>query len=170
MPKLKIYIMYGLGGRMWSAGMEDNLAKKLRALSKDIDVPPTYGWGSYDAITADINGKVALGTKVAVIGHSMGGNAATWIANSARRAINLLVAYDPTVWSSVQPIPSRVKTAIGIHGNDFWSFVGKAYLAKASGNTTTKLTTIETSDPHVAIDDDNALHAKTIAAVKELLI
>lgn len=169
MAKLKIYVMYGLGGRMWSAGMEDNLAQKLRALGPHVEVPPSYRWSSYNSIIADINGKVPLGTQVAVIGHSMGGNAATWIANGARRAINLLVAYDPTVWSSVQPLPPRVKTAIGIHGNDFWSWVGKAYLSKAAGNTTTKLTTIETNDPHVAIDDDNALHAKTIAAVKELL-
>lgn len=168
MAKLKIYVMYGLGGRMWSAGMEDNLAKKLRALGPHVEVPPTYSWTSYNDIIKDINGKVPLGTQVAVIGHSMGGNAATWIAAGARRAISLLVAYDPTVWSSVTPIPSRVKTAIGIHGNDPWSWVGKARLSRAVGSTV-KLTTIETNDPHVAIDDDNALHAKTIAAVKELL-
>lgn len=168
MAAVKIYVMYGLGGRTWSSGMEDNLAKKLRALGPHVEVPPTYSWAAYDAITNDINGKVPLGTKVVIIGHSMGGNSATWIASGVKRSVDLLVAYDPTIWSSVYQIKSNVKKAIGIHGNDFWSFVGKAYLSLAPGSKT-QLTTIETNDPHVYIDDDNALHAKTIAAVKELL-
>lgn len=168
MAKIKIYIGYGLGGRMWSAGMEDNLAKKLRALGPHVDVPPTRSWTEWRSVMDEINGKVPLGTKVVLIGHSMDGNAITWIANGVKRSIDLLVAYDPTVWSSVYPLKSNVQKAIGIHGNDFWSFVGKAYLSRATGSTV-KLTTIETNDPHVAIDDDNALHAKTIAAVKELL-
>jgi hypothetical protein len=37
--RIAAFIGYGLGGRTWSAGMEDLLAKKLRALG--CDCPPT---------------------------------------------------------------------------------------------------------------------------------
>lgn len=167
--KVKVYVMYGLGDRAFSAGMEDSLAVNLRKL-RNVECPPTVSWTEWRSIVEDI-AKQPLDTKIAIIGHSMGGNACTWIQNAARRSIDLLVAYDPTVWSSMLPLEPRVKNAILYHDNNFnplTNSVGHANLTTVSG-WHGKLSVYQTEDAHVLVDDDMTLHARTINAVKSLV-
>jgi len=165
MAKVAAFVGYGLGGRAWSAGMEDLLAKKLRALG--VYCPDTYQWTDWQQQARDIR-QQQLSTKIVITGHSMDANELPNIAAAAGRMIDLLVGYDPTIWYACPLIPSNVKQAILFHGVNWLNPIGHARYGVVDASKT-KLVTYNTSDLHTDIDDDNGLHGITIAAVKALL-
>jgi len=163
--KVAAFIGYGLGGRAWSAGMEDLLAKKLRALG--CDCPPTYQWTDWQRQARDIRAQSAA-TKIVIAGHSMDANELPNIAAAAVRPIDLLAGYDPTIWYPCSLIPANVKRALCFHGVNWLNPIGHARYGVADARKT-KLVTYNTTDLHENIDDDNGLHGIVINAVRTLL-
>lgn len=89
--KIYVYIMYGLGGRLFSAGMEDVLGATIRASVQGVVCPPTRGYTEWQSILSDIR-KQPKGSKTVVIGHSMGAGSATYVSNAV--PVDLVVLYD----------------------------------------------------------------------------
>ncbi len=90
LTKIYVYCMYGLGGRFWSAGIEDVLASNIRKLP-GIICPPTRQYYDWKEIVDDIR-KQPKGSRTVVIGHSMGAAAATYVTDYV--PVDLLVLYD----------------------------------------------------------------------------
>ncbi len=163
--KVAAFIGYGLGGRTWSAGMEDLLARKLRALG--VYTPPTYQWTDWQLQARNIRAQLA-GTKIVIAGHSMDANELPNIAAAAGRPIDLLAGYDPTIWYPCPLIPANIKLALCFHGVNWLNPIGHARYGVADARKT-KLVTYNTADLHTDIDDDNGLHGITVNAVRALL-
>lgn len=89
--KVYVYVMYGLGGRLFSAGMEDILAATIRQAIPGVVCPPTRGYTQWESIVNDIR-KQPKGSRTVVIGHSMGAASATYVANTV--PVDLAVLYD----------------------------------------------------------------------------
>lgn len=158
-----VFIMYGAGGRTYSAGMEDKLAKQLRSLP-GVVVPPTIVYERWKTLIKPIDNP-PLSDKVVVIGHSMGATACTWVANAVSRPIDLIVAYDPTLWSR-QTVPAHVKWVIEYHGHTWVNPFGVSLLkSRYAGHFETHTFG---SEAHIAVDDDMRLHAITVAAIQGL--
>jgi pimeloyl-ACP methyl ester carboxylesterase len=87
--KTRVYCMYGLGGPIWSAGIEVVLASAIRKIPGVI-CPPTRRYSEWRDIVADI--KATPGDKHVVIGHSMGAAAATYVTDYV--PVDLVVLYD----------------------------------------------------------------------------
>ena len=88
--KKYVYIMYGLGGRLFSAGMEDVLGANLRTLP-NIVCPPTRQYYQWESIVDEIKNQ-PKNSKTIVIGHSLGAAKATLISDHV--PVDLVVLYD----------------------------------------------------------------------------
>lgn len=86
---VRCYGMYGLGGRWWSAGIEDVLAANLRKI-KGVICPPTRGYSQWREIVEEI--KATPNDTHVVFGHSMGGGSATYVTDYVK--VDLVVLYD----------------------------------------------------------------------------
>lgn len=91
MNKIYVYCLYGLGGRVWSAGIEDVLAQAIREYIPDVVCPPARSWSNWKDIVDEIK-KQDENSKTVVIGHSMGASTATYITDLV--PVDLLVLYD----------------------------------------------------------------------------
>jgi pimeloyl-ACP methyl ester carboxylesterase len=171
MAKVRCYGMYGLiggpfpYGLYYSGGM-DTLAKKIRALGANFEVPPTFGFGQWRTIADDIR-RQPDETSVVIYGHSMGANLVTAAASRAKRRVDLVAAFDPTVWYPITDIGANVQRAISFHGTSFLSLVGHGEL-KAGEGFKGKLEKYKVDDRHEVIDDDEKLHEIVLDAVRAL--
>lgn len=86
---VRVYCMYGLGGRWWSAGMEDVLAVNLRKI-KGVYVQPTREFGNWQEIVAEI--KKTPNDIHVVAAHSLGAVMGTKITDYVK--VDLLILYD----------------------------------------------------------------------------
>lgn len=163
--KTHVFGMYGLFGSTFSGGMEQNLARKLRKGGEKV-VPPTTSWVLWPFVLAQVN-SVPAKDKVVVVGHSMGANAAEWVQYFSRRNIDLVVAYDPTIWSIPAPIVSKTKRAVCYYSTNWSNFVGHQKCYPRWGYTG-RLDNIPTATTHALVDDDNALHDYTLKQIDAL--
>lgn len=93
-----IYLIRGLAN-VFSQGMDD-LAAKLRAQGYNATVHEHGAWGAIAAEIIQNQRETGGRFKAVVIGHSLGANAVTDIANELARSgtsVALAVAFDPTV-------------------------------------------------------------------------
>lgn len=158
--KVRAYVLYGQGAAKTSIGMV-LLAGQLRKLDPRLSVTQ-HNWKDYGTVVADIR-RLPAQTPVVVVGYSLGANATTWISNAVPfRAIKLVVAYDPSIWSLVLPAGPNIERALLYHNNgpDPW---GHARIFGLQVETT------ETLMPHLAVDFSNKLHSKTLDAVRRVL-
>jgi hypothetical protein len=156
---VKTYVLYGQGGAFFSPGIA-NLAGRLRAISPRLEVA-VYTWSDHNAVVSDIR-RQPEGTRFVIIGYSLGANATTWISNDVTVPIDLIVAYDPSVLSTVTPAGSNVRRAILYHNSSLEPFGH----ARIPGPT---VETHETSMAHVAVQFSEQLHAITFDAVRRVL-
>lgn len=155
-----VWIMYGAGGRAYSAGMEDKLAARVRTISGTM-CPPTRPYEKWKEIVEGI--RAHLDDKHIIIGHSLGAAACTWIANQGY-PIDLLVGYDPTMWSR-KTVPATVKRVIEFHGH---SWVNPFGLNLLKSGYKGHFEFHSSGDAHIAFDDDLKLHAITLGAIVPL--
>lgn len=89
----KIYVagMYGLGGAIWSGGMETILAANIRKQIPGVICPPTRLHTQWSSIVEEIKA-LPKGTPTVVYGHSMGAISATKVTDYVY--VDLLVLYD----------------------------------------------------------------------------
>lgn len=161
---IRIFVLLGQGGAATSYGMY-GLARQLRALSRDI-VCTVHGW---DDLQAVIRMLPTEPTRVVMIGFSLGANSCTQIAAMVDRKIALLVAYDASALQTglngggIKPIGPNVARTLCYRSTNLLMPFGHGQLYGHGVETTL------TSDLHVTVCYDAALHAQTVDAVKALL-
>jgi len=172
MPAVRVYPLYGFLGAPfpWGFGFStgiDVLGEKLKKLG--VAVRATKGWTEWTQHVDDIKAQPAK-TRIVLIGHSMGANATTWIAQALpAREIALIGAFD-CEYKSAPPVPlgANVKKAVCFYGTNWWNPIGHGQL-KAGAGFTGALQNIPTNLTHADIDDDAGMHGVIVAAVKSLL-
>jgi alpha-beta hydrolase superfamily lysophospholipase len=163
--------MYGLIGGpfpygFYYSGGLDVLAKKIRALGANYEVLPTFSFSEWRKIAKDIR-RQPDETKIVIYGHSMGANLTTAAASRAKRRVDLVVAFDPTVWYPIDDLGANVQHAISFHGTSAFSLVGHGRL-KGGDGFKGKLEKLSVGDRHEVIDDNEKLHAVVLDAVRTL--
>jgi pimeloyl-ACP methyl ester carboxylesterase len=152
-----------LGGLTGGQG-EQLVNVGMRALALQLQQIPgmrvtQYPWGEYE--------RVALNhhyDSVVVIGYSGGGSRATWLADEHPLTIDLMVLYDPSPAWQMKPLKDNVKRAICYHNtNPMFGRLGGGILRGPH------VETIDIAEFHLTVETNPILHARTIAAVKELL-
>lgn len=169
-PVIRVYLMLGgLVGPDGNAplvndGMHD-LARQLAALP-GVKVA-IYTWDQVSKVLGDI--RTHETDKTVVIGYSGGGTRATMLANAGvpRPSIDLMVLYDPSPKNQMHPIGGNVKRAICYFNR--WPLMfglGGGLLVAAHGGPRVEVVPIGIQ--HMFVQSSQALHDRTIAAVKAL--
>jgi len=156
-----VFPMYGLGGRTWSSAIEDYVAASLRKLD-GVQVDPTRGFSEWRTIAARIK-SLKPGSKVVVIGHSMGASAATYVTDLVH--VDLVVCYD----AAGQPcsyIGRNCEKLLDFHDKAF-AIVPK-FRPKALSGHKIKIEKTETLDGHTGQPSDPKLLRKIIEYIKEM--
>jgi hypothetical protein len=152
----RAYVIYGQGGYLTSGGMAA-LAQKIAAAGA---VVTTHRWIDWQQVRNEINGQTG---KVAIVGYSLGANAATWIVSGVigmsgiKRRADLVILYDPTARSYVSPIGKNVGKALFYHGRV--SFLWGGALVPGAER-------IDTWTPHEFLDW--RFHDQTVASIRAL--
>lgn len=165
---VRVYPMYGFLGAPfpWGFGYSkgiDVLADKLKVIGcTRLD---TKGWTQWDQFIPDI--KANPKSKIVVIGHSMGANAATWLAAQVPY-VDLLVAFD-CEYKAPPPVQlgAGIKTAVCFYGTNWRNPIGHGQLV-AGPKFKGKLSNIPTNALHADIDDEQTSHLHVIDEVKKL--
>ncbi len=155
---MRAYVIFGQGGRITSLGMA-SLANRIEALGITVT---THGWAYPDIVAASIR-ELPKSERIAIIGYSLGANATTWISNKLAMHIDLIVAYDPSVWSTIEPAGKNVARLLLYHNNAATNIFGMARIPGPQVETT------EISMAHIAVDFSEPLHVKTLAAVRDVM-
>ena len=167
--KKKVFILYGQGGYVLSAGMY-NFGETLPKSEFDV----TY-WKYSDhrhvalAMMSFLREKNP--PKVSGVGFSLGANALSWIASDANLkglVADLMVAYDPSVLAPTHPIPKTVKRCI-VHRQMGYAITSLAY-GRATFSTSPaggpKIEENRFYADHLAVPYLSSLHAKTRKALE----
>ena len=155
---MRAYVIFGQGGRLTSIGMV-SLASRIAALGVTVT---THAWKYPDLIVQSVHALPAI-ERIAIIGYSLGANATTWISNSVKRNINLIVAYDPSLWAEIQPAGQNVERLLLYHNNASSNIFGKARILGPHVETT------EISMSHFLVDYNEDLHLKTLAGIRKCM-
>jgi dienelactone hydrolase len=105
--KTFVVLLEGLGGRHTSRGIH-SLQKKLTAIPNTI-VPAPIAQHSWRSAVQLIE-KQELGTKIVVVGYSLGANNSTYVARSVKH-VDGLIAIQPSVWGRATAIGDNVDRA-----------------------------------------------------------
>lgn len=156
-----VYCMYGLGGKIWSGGIESVVAKNIRG-TPGIVCPPTKQYTQWETIVNAIK-KQPKGSKTVVIGHSMGAASATYITDHVY--VDLLVLYD-----LAGMVPSRLGNNTG-HCIDIYDTIPDIvpeWRVKALPGHEKKIDRWYSQYGHTGQDDSTDLARKVVAEVKKL--
>lgn len=143
------------------------LAEKIRALGSNIEMLPSFGFSEWKSIVADIK-KQPDDARIVIFGHSMGANqAAAAAAELGKRAVDLIAAFDPTIWYPVEDLGANVGRALWFRGTNIFSPFGHGRL-KAGVDFKGELERFDIGERHENIDDNEDLHAIVLDAVRKL--
>lgn len=157
---VRVYVLYGQGGSVMARGMK-TLADSLEKMDSRLQVS-MHEWKTYQDVIRKI-ANLPPDMPVVLIGYSLGANATTWISNELpSRLIHLIVAYDPTVLSEVQPAGRNVKRVVLYHNNSLEPY-GHARIPGP------QVETVETKNSHFSVGSSSWLHGKTRTAVSQVL-
>ncbi len=163
----RIYLIRGLAN-VFSQGMDD-LGAKLQARGYNATVHP---YGDWSTIAAQIvaNQRATGGRHQAVvIGHSLGANAVTDIANAVAQegaTLALAVAFDPTVR---QPLAGGAKRYVNLfQSNNGWGTAVSAVPGYRGRLENIDLRQ-EASLTHFNIDKDAGLHNRVIGWIGQAI-
>lgn len=153
----RVYVIMGQGGSLTSGGMKQLASRLAQIRGLTVSV---HKWKYPGVIIADIK-RLPKTEPVILIGYSLGAHTTTYVAHYLpHREIALAVAYDPSVYSAVQfPAGRNIKRFLLYHNG------GRSRLghARISGH---QVETTEIAMGHLSVDYSEALHRKTIAAVR----
>ena len=156
-----VFPMYGLGGRLFSSQVEDYVAASLRKID-GVQVDPTRGFSEWRTIVARIK-SLKPGSKVVVIGHSMGAASATYVTDYVH--CDLVVCYD---------CAGQAPSYIGRNTEkllDFWdrafALVPK-FRPKALPGHSDKIVRTETLDGHTGQPSDPKLLRLVVNEIQKM--
>jgi len=166
-----VHLLMGLGGKFTSPGVYTQAAQ-IKALGPDVSAT-VWAWDDWDRAAADLIAQKS--TKHVAIGYSNGASKVQELANRLFQnnvRLDLLVAEDPTIWLPTTPLRANVMKAICFKNvNPASSFppVGHASLKAGPDFPLSRLTTIETTLSHTAVDTDPKIIATVVQAVKAVV-
>jgi pimeloyl-ACP methyl ester carboxylesterase len=153
----RVFVFYGQGGIVTSPGMLA-LANRVKTLGA---VVTTHNWDDYGSAVATIR-KLPPDVPVVLIGYSLGAGVTTYISNSLpKRRIDLIVAYDPSIWQPQQRAGPNVKRLL-LYRNGGFDLWGHARIPGAMVETT------EVVMFHLAVQFSERLHAMTLEAIRKV--
>ncbi len=155
--RMRVFVILGQFGAIFSGGMF-GLAKQIKAISPDINCT-IHGWRDVQSIVNEINSLPSTIPGV-LVGYSMGGNSTTQIALFSKRQIQLIVAYDASVLGEIWRLGRNVDRTVCFRSTNYTMPYGHAQL---EGHN---VVTINTSDVHLAVCYDQALHKITLEAIQ----
>lgn len=157
-----IYVIYGQGGIFTSGGMSQLASRIKQKWPRAVVTTHNFKTGIVE-IVPDIQ-KLPKDTSIGLIGYSLGACDVTMIANRvAPRTIDLAVCYDPSIMGVVEQPGANVKRLLLYHNSGNPDVVGHAIFEGPMVERT------EISEPHLAVDNDETLHAKTMAAIGRVM-
>lgn len=155
---LRAYVITGQGGRITSGGMV-SLASSIKQIPNT--VVSIHPWKYPNIIARDIK-RLSSSTKIAIVGYSLGANATTWVSKAVYpRKVDLIVAYDPSIYSIVTPAPRNVVRGVLYHNNGR-SMLGHAVIPGP------QMVTVEVSQGHLSVDYNRNLHQRTLTELRRL--
>jgi hypothetical protein len=154
---VRVYLMYGLVSGVMSSGMSALVGKLNRIKGVKASV---HEWLESGGIASDAAGQDAA---IVIGGHSIGANAAVTAARqlNGKKRVALILGFDPSSLSSLEPVPANVNRAIGFR-QDHNPFGGNKLVA-SSGSTA--VSNIFRDMNHIAIDKSDEIHQISISAV-----
>jgi hypothetical protein len=158
--KTFVVLLEGLGGRHTSRGIH-SLQKKLTAIPNTI-VPAPIAQHSWRSAVQLIE-KQELGTKIVVVGYSLGANNSTYVARSVKH-VDGLIAIQPSVWGRATAIGDNVDRAIEIYNPKVWRTAGLG----AKRLMGLHFSYITNSDAHFYADDNPQVHKFVFNEVKTI--
>lgn len=159
-PVVRVYCMYGLGGPIWSGGIETVFAAPLRKQPGFI-VAPTRGWAQWREIVADI--KATPNDIHVVVGHSMGAATATFVTDYVH--VDLLVLYD---LAGFEPSTLGKNTGRAIDIYDTYFDLVPEWRVEAVKGHEKKIERWYSRFGHTRQDDSAELAAKAVAEIRKL--
>lgn len=156
-----VYCMYGLGGALWSGGMEYVLASNIRDL-KTVICPPTRSFTQWRDIVEEIK-KQPKGSKTVVIGHSMGAASATFVTDYV--SVDLLILYD-LAGNAPSRIGKNTGRCIDIY-DTIWDLVPEYRVQAVTGHEK-KIERWTSQYGHTGQDDSLVLAKKVIKEIETL--
>ena len=158
---VQVYMMYGQGGIVTSRGFL-SLSRQIRRLDRNRIHIELMNWRWWANLPGKVN-RDGRSKEIIIIGFSLGANATTWVSNQLLwRRINLMVAYDPSIYAPTRPALLNVQRMLVYHNNGP-SVFGHAYINGFNVETT------EISMPHLQVENNQALHNQTLNAVSRVL-
>ena len=155
--------MYGLGGSIWSGGMETVLNKTIRLLP-NVVCPAARDWSQWQSVVNEIKA-LPKDSIVVVIGDSMGAAAATFVGRDV--GADLLVLYDLAGFAPAR-IGTNVRRTIDIY-DTAWDMVPEWRVEAVKGHEN-KIERWYSQFGHTRQDDSVSLMNKVVAEVKKLNI
>lgn len=156
-----VFVMYGQGGVLTSPGMYA-LGARIKAAGNNV----AYFSARRPDLVEQAIRSFKEKAKVAIIGYSLGANYATWVADAVYpRAIDLVVAYDPTVNAPIKSLRENVKRAICYRQTGYVltsALFGRGVLVGP------QVEIVNTANDHLLVQFDEALHRRTLAAIEEI--
>ncbi len=164
--KKTVILVRGLFGFIYSRGM-DTLAAKLKAHGYNVQVWNHsiffLAWfGNTGRIAAEILRLLSMGQTPILVGHSFGANTILMAARSIVANIPLLCAVDPAAQYDCS-VAKSVKKALGFRQQQ--GAIGRGILGPVGDP---RIADILTTDPHIFIDDDPAVHDRIIAEIMRI--
>jgi hypothetical protein len=155
-----VVLLEGLGGRTTSHGIV-SLQEELSVIP-DTRVPLPLAQHSWrDAVKRIQQQKP--GTKIVVIGYSLGANNSTYVAKNVKH-VDELIAIQASVWGRATAVGENVEKAIEIYNPKFWRTAGLG----AKRLVGLHFSYVTNSDSHFYADNDPEVHKFIFNEVKKL--
>jgi pimeloyl-ACP methyl ester carboxylesterase len=159
---IHVFSMYGLGGRIWSWAIADYVCASIKEQIVNSKVYPTMGYKQWETISDQIQALPKKDKKV-VIGHSMGGSAATYPTDDTY--VDLVVCYD---CAGQRPVGIAKNTNRLL---DFWDrafAIVPKFRPWAYPGYSDRIRQVQTRDGHTGQPSDPALLKIVIQEIKKL--
>jgi len=155
-----VVLLEGLGGRLTSPGIV-SLQEELAVIPSTIVPAPIaqHKW----RYAVQLIEQQEPGTKIVVIGYSLGANNATYITKNVRH-VDELIAIQASVWGRSVAIDENVDKAIEIYNPKFWRTAGLG----AKRLVGVHFSYIANNDSHPYADNDPQVHQFVFNEVKTI--
>jgi hypothetical protein len=176
--RIRAYLIYGLVGGPFPYGLGyslgfDLLREKLRSIGVEatthvegVVIPHT----NVGNLTQQAAASVKAGSRLILIGHSMGADAAVKIARRLaddNLRVDLMVGFDPTRFACPR-VPLNVRRALCFHQQEFGDFLGRGRFVpekEFSGECINE----QVPFGHKVMDDAPVLHERVLSEAQKLL-
>lgn len=165
----RMYGMTGLFGR--ALGFSTGVDTALHIVAKrhpTVKVYPRMHWQKRAVLATAIANYKLWQQPIILSGHSLGGNAAMWIAhqlNAQGIPVAAIFSYDQTRYAAC--VPPNVIAAIGWYASR--PGLGGGIVRRCQGNNKTAVENHMIRGDHVYVDDAPEVHAKTAKHVGDII-